>query len=114
MARGAIDEYDRRKRRDGLLDFDDLLLKTRDVLRDRADTVRNRLRSAIDVVLVDEFQDTDPVQAEILGAIAGDDPRSGRLFLVGDVKQSIYRFRGANPKSLTNSASIFPTRASWP
>lgn len=98
LAVSALDEYERLKRRDGLLDFDDLLLKTRDALRERSNSLLNRLRDSIDVLLIDEFQDTDPVQAEILEAIAGEDPASGRLFLVGDVKQSIYRFRGAQPK----------------
>ena len=57
-----------------------------------------RLRGEIELLLVDEFQDTDPVQGAIVEAIAGGDPESARLFLVGDSKQSIYRFRSAEPR----------------
>jgi len=97
--------YEELKARAGCLDFLDLLLHARDLLRDDA-SVRRELQQKFTHVLVDEFQDTDPLQAEILLLIAADDPavrdwraarpRPGKLFVVGDPKQSIYRFRRAD------------------
>lgn len=93
------------KRHAAVLDFDDLLNMTRDVLR-RDARVRQAAAKRFGRVLVDEFQDTDPIQAEILFLLAGaGDPaprwydqtlRPGQLFMVGDPKQAIYRFRGAD------------------
>jgi ATP-dependent helicase/nuclease subunit A len=91
--RGFVAHVERRKHKAALLDFDDLLLKTRDLLRDNAE-VRRELQGRFRFVLVDEFQDTDPLQAEIVLLL--DEGRPGKLFLVGDPKQSIYRFRGAD------------------
>jgi ATP-dependent helicase/nuclease subunit A len=103
--RGLVDVYEAMKRTSGKLDFLDLLLLTRDLLvRDAA--VRRELQERFSHLLVDEFQDTDPLQAEILFLLAADDPAEtspdrarvvpGKLFLVGDPKQSIYRFRRAD------------------
>ena len=99
------DLYREYKRDAALLDFDDLLHHARDLLKDN-EPVRAALAARYPYILVDEFQDTDPLQAEILWRIAGDgDPagpwhafavRPGVLFLVGDPKQAIYRFRGAD------------------
>ena len=93
------------KRDAALLDFDDLLYHARDLLRDHQ-TVRQALAQRYPRILVDEFQDTDPLQAEILWRLAGEGEaalpwrersiRAGALFLVGDPKQAIYRFRGAD------------------
>jgi ATP-dependent exoDNAse (exonuclease V) beta subunit len=103
--RGAIDRYDELKSRAGALDFLDLLLGARDLVRDNV-AVRQGFQARFKRIFVDEFQDTDPLQAEILLLLAADDheetdwrrarPRSGTLFLVGDPKQSIYRFRRAD------------------
>jgi len=85
----------RRKRQQRLLDYDDMLTRLRDALADprRGPTARRRLRSRYDVVLVDEFQDTDPVQWEILRlAFHG----HTTLVLIGDPKQAVYGFRGAD------------------
>ena len=90
----------------GLVGFQSLLVRTRDLLRDRPD-VRERLKARWSMLLLDEFQDTDPLQYEIvlfLAERAGESARDpfranlepGRLFVVGDPKQSIYRFRGAD------------------
>ncbi len=97
--------YREYKREAALLDFDDLLHHARDLLKTN-EAVRRALARRYPRILVDEFQDTDPLQAEILWRIAGDgEPesawhenviRSGALFLVGDPKQAIYRFRGAD------------------
>ncbi len=100
-----IDEYTRLKDRAGCLDFLDLLLRARDLVRDN-DSVRAELQKRFTHLFVDEFQDTDPLQAEILVLLAADDsaetdwrkvrPIPGKLFIVGDPKQSIYRFRRAD------------------
>jgi ATP-dependent exoDNAse (exonuclease V) beta subunit len=90
---GATGRYEALKRAAGALDFADLLVKTRDLVRDN-DALRAHLQQKFARVFVDEFQDTDPVQAEILLLLAGGVP--GKLFLVGDPKQAIYRFRGTD------------------
>ena len=96
--------YKQQKRAAAVLDFDDLLLHARDLVIGRED-VRQALGQRYQHIFVDEFQDTDPIQAEILffiGAKARPDRwqhamlRPGSLFLVGDPKQAIYRFRGAD------------------
>jgi ATP-dependent helicase/nuclease subunit A len=91
---GLLEEYEERKRRQGKLDFVDLLCRVRDLLRDQAD-VRSYLQNHFTHLFVDEFQDTDPLQVEILMLLAENDP-GGKLFLVGDPKQSIYKFRRAD------------------
>jgi len=86
------------RRRDGTLVFADLILWTRDLLRD-VPSARAALRERYNALLIDEFQDTDPWQVDIAEAFACDDAgdlEPGRLFLVGDPKQSIYRFRRAD------------------
>jgi ATP-dependent exoDNAse (exonuclease V) beta subunit len=93
------------KRQSALLDFDDLLYFARDLLRTQS-KVRAALADRYRHVLVDEFQDTDPLQCEILFLLCGEDSadkpwqeqrvRPGQLFLVGDPKQSVYRFRRAD------------------
>lgn len=97
--------YTEQKRRGGKLDFLDLLLMVRDLVRDNSE-VRNYLQSRYARVFVDEFQDTDPLQAEILILLSAADPAEtdwmrvtpapGKLFVVGDPKQSIYKFRRAD------------------
>jgi ATP-dependent exoDNAse (exonuclease V) beta subunit len=90
---GATEEYQAAKRAAGALDFTDLLAKARDLIKNNAD-VRRHLRTKFIRIFVDEFQDTDPIQAEILLLLANDEP--GKLFIVGDPKQAIYRFRGTD------------------
>jgi len=102
---GSIGRYETLKARAGSLDFLDLLLKARDLVRGNAG-VRRGFQERFTHIFVDEFQDTDPLQAEILLLLASDDaaeddwrrvrPAPGRLFIVGDPKQSIYRFRRAD------------------
>ena len=85
--------------KEGMLTFDDLILRVHELLRTNDVAVRT-LRERYDALLIDEFQDTDPRQVEIALAFATDPETNrlepGRLFLVGDPKQSIYRFRGAD------------------
>jgi ATP-dependent exoDNAse (exonuclease V) beta subunit len=101
----AVSAYEALKSRTGRLDFLDLLIKTRNLIRDEAG-VRTELQERFTHFFVDEFQDTDPLQAEILLLLSASDsketdarkvqPFPGKLFLVGDPKQSIYRFRRAD------------------
>ncbi|MCX6597697.1 MAG: UvrD-helicase domain-containing protein [Acidobacteria bacterium] len=86
-----IDRYNELKRRTGRLDFLDLLIRARNLVRDNA-AVRVHLQSRFTHLFIDEFQDTDPLQAELLLSLAS----PGKLFIVGDPKQSIYKFRRAD------------------
>lgn len=105
VLRGAIDAYGVEKRRRGVLDFFDLQFAARDLIRSNM-PVRQHLQQRFTHLFVDEFQDTDPLQLEVLLLLAARDPaasdwrttgpRPGALFLVGDPKQSIYRFRRAD------------------
>ena len=100
-----VARYGRLKADRGGLDFVDLLLKARDAIRDH-DGVRQDFQRRYSHILVDEFQDTDPLQAEILLLLAAANPDErdwravtplpGKLFIVGDPKQAIYRFRRAD------------------
>jgi ATP-dependent helicase/nuclease subunit A len=84
----------RRKSQDDALSFQDLLLRCRDLVRDHPN-IRKELQDQYRFLLLDELQDTDPVQMELIKCLCGDQLTSGKLFAVGDHKQSIYRFRGA-------------------
>ncbi len=105
-------EVDRRKRRAGLLTYDDLQGRLRDVLIDpaRGPVVAERLRTRFSVVLIDEFQDTDPVQYRIVYEAFA---RSGTaLVLIGDPKQAIYGFRGADVRAYLAAAHAATDRRS--
>ena len=106
-----------------LLDYDDLILKARDLLGDgRVSWVHYKLDGGIDHILVDEAQDTSPVQWEVIAALAseffsGDGAgMDGRvlertIFAVGDQKQSIYSFQGADPIKFAEMQTYFSERA---
>ena len=103
--RGCLDEYARLKVREGAMDFLDLLLRARDLIVNER-SVRSHFQERFKRIFVDEFQDTDPIQAELLLLLASSNPDEtswervvpvpGKLFIVGDPKQSIYRFRRAD------------------
>lgn len=103
--RGLVEKYEEIKAQSGKLDFGDLLIRTRNLIRENGD-VRRFMQEQFTHIFVDEFQDTDPLQIEILLLLSADDPvqtdwrhvrpKPGKLFLVGDPKQSIYRFRRAD------------------
>jgi len=105
--RGMVLDYARDRRREGRLEFHDLLVLARDVLVGNP-AVRGALARRYQALLIDEFQDTDPLQIDIAVLLATLDTDAGtrswseielvpgRLFLVGDPKQSIYRFRRAD------------------
>ncbi len=102
---GFVRFYEQQRQDDGVADFDDLLLWARDLMRDSSE-VRRYFQQKYRCVLVDEFQDTDPLQAEMIVRLCAEDGsendwrsirlRPGALFVVGDPKQSIYRFRRAD------------------
>ena len=118
----VVDRFRDHKRSAALLDFDDLIFAARDLLRDH-DPVRRALAGRYRHVLVDEFQDTDPLQTEIFWRLCGEPPtggddgdwtsfelRPGALFLVGDPKQAIYRFRGADITAYVRARERFARR----
>ena len=122
--RPILQRYRDHKRASAQLDFDDLIFAARDLLRDH-DAVRRALGQRFAHVLVDEFQDTDPLQTEIFWRLCGEPVdggddwtrfqiRSGALFLVGDPKQAIYRFRGADVGAyVTEVLSAMPSVQSF-
>lgn len=105
LARAAAAFCARERRRAGIVTFDDLLALAASLLR-RSGAARRELGERWPYLLVDEFQDTDPLQAEVVFLLAAADPaegdwrravpRPGALFVVGDPRQSIYRFRRAD------------------
>lgn len=103
LAHAARAELERRKRLGSLMTFDDVLTRLADALEgDGGAQVAARLRERYRVVLVDEFQDTDPVQWQIMQR-AFDHP-DGTLILIGDPKQAIYAFRGADVYAYLDAA----------
>lgn len=86
------DGYEAYKKKKALLDFNDLIIYAKKLLKENK-AVRSYYHKIIKYLLVDEFQDTDFHQREIIFSLAG---KNTRLFIVGDSKQSIYRFRGAD------------------
>ena len=105
VLRAAARAYARLRAERGVLNYQDLLMRAAALLRG-APHVRKYFRRRLTHLLVDEFQDTDPIQAEVMLLLTADDekeqdwrrcrPRPGALFVVGDPKQSIYRFRRAD------------------
>ena len=120
FAAAFLPRYARAKARRGWLDFDDLIRATRRLLtsRDMAQWVLFRLDGGIDHILVDESQDTSPAQWEIVATLAeefasGAGARSDvarTIFVVGDKKQSIYSFQGADPEGFDRMRDHFAAR----
>ncbi len=114
-----LDVYQRQKEARALLDYDDLILKAGELLHREgvAPWVLFKLDGGIDHVLIDEAQDTSPDQWRVVEALADeffagigthDEPRT--VFAVGDVKQSIYSFQGADPASFGSMRDLFQSR----
>lgn len=110
--RPMLDRYRNKKRQGAALDFEDLLVATRKLLQNYPE-IASALGQRYKHVLVDEFQDTDPVQTEIFKHLCFDRdgdgdwiPRDGAIFLVGDPKQGIYRFRGADVKTYLDMRNL--------
>jgi ATP-dependent helicase/nuclease subunit A len=120
FAAAFLPEYDRRKQMRGWLDFDDLITKARQLLNDAnvAAWVLYRLDGGIDHILVDEAQDTSPAQWDVIEKLAqefttglgarADTTRT--IFVVGDKKQSIYSFQGADPDAFDRMQADFAQR----
>jgi ATP-dependent exoDNAse (exonuclease V) beta subunit len=117
QTRDTVRRYQTCKRAAAQLDFDDLILSARNLLRDH-EAVRRALGERFSRVLVDEFQDTDPLQTEILWRLCSEPTeggsdwrklriRPGALFVVGDPKQAIYRFRGADVSAYVSARDAF-------
>ena len=112
-----VAEYERRKLIRGVVDFDDLIRKARHLLedRERAQWVLFKLDGGIDHILVDEAQDTSPAQWAVIRGLAqefaaGEGARAGverTIFVVGDPKQSIYSFQGADPDGFDRMRAHF-------
>lgn len=98
LADRAIDEFERQKNQHQKVDFDDLIDRTHTLLSLDNSHARRHYNNTLKAILVDEFQDTNERQAELLSFLVGSD---ARLFLIGDDKQSIYRFQGADVSTFT-------------
>ena len=117
--RAVVGGYEALKRAAGALDFVDLLLRARDLLVTHA-RVRRAFQERFTHIFVDEFQDTDPLQAEILLLLSAADPEEhdwrrvrpapGKLFIVGDPKQAIYRFRRADVETYREVCELLEKR----
>ncbi|MFN4087961.1 MAG: UvrD-helicase domain-containing protein, partial [Alphaproteobacteria bacterium] len=113
-----IDLYDERKRRRGMLDFDDLVLRCRALLESDAGWVQYKLDGGVDHVLIDEGQDTNPDQWAVVEALVGEffagaGAREGErtVFAVGDPKQSIFSFQRADPARFAAMQATFRDRS---
>ncbi len=120
FAQAMLDQYHRAKRRRGLLDFDDLVARTADLLSNSQARawVLYKLDLGIDHILLDEAQDTSPRQWQVISELveeffAGKGARDGvrTVFAVGDEKQSIYSFQGAEPRLFEKHKRRFATLA---
>jgi len=107
LACAARVELEQRKRRIAVMTYDDLLIRLRDALSGAG--VAERLRARYDIVLVDEFQDTDPVQWEMVQRAFGHGGVT--LVLIGDPKQAIYAFRGADVYAYLDAVEAAGTHA---
>lgn len=93
MAKRTIEIYERKKKIVHKLDYDDLIRYTFDALNQPGSPARQHFNDSLRAILVDEFQDTNATQARLVASLAGE---KTRLFLIGDDKQSIYKFQGAD------------------
>jgi len=101
------ESYEREKAKKYLLDFDDLLLETYFMLNEN-DAIRDKYVNRYHHILVDEFQDTNPVQLEIIKLIIDQSNNDGRSYwIAGDDWQSIYSFAGASVNNILNFQSTF-------
>jgi len=107
--------YEAEKKQLNVLDFDDLLIRARNLLcAPEHARLRKNFSRGIELLLVDECQDTDALQVELIQALVDGKLAEGKLFFVGDFKQSIYRFRGAEPKVFNDLQQEVPPRGRLP
>lgn len=105
--RTLFERYERYHREMGLLDFDDMMVCTYELFKERPDILEG-WQKRFRYILVDEFQDINLLQYKILKLLAKPE---NNLFIVGDDDQSIYRFRGAKPEIMLNFPKDFPEAA---
>ena len=98
------DGYEHRLRKQGLLDFDDMLAMCYELFKERKDILQAWQRK-YKYILIDEFQDINQIQYEIVKMLALPE---NNLFIVGDDDQSIYRFRGARPELMLGFEKDYP------
>ena len=98
------DAYTQHKNTHNLMDYDDLLIIFHRLLKEFPD-IRQHISSAFEYIMVDEYQDTNQIQADIIYLLAGD---SNNVMVVGDDSQSIYAFRGAEIKNILSFPDHFP------
>src|SRR5262249_18595336 len=98
------EEYYTHKRSAGLFDFDDLLVGLFELLESQP-AIREKLSKYYQYIMVDEYQDTNKIQAKIVELLAS---THRNVMVVGDDSQSIYSFRGANFKNIINFPKVFP------
>ncbi|MBQ9246283.1 ATP-dependent helicase [bacterium] len=99
-----IIEYNNYKRKNSILDYDDLLLYLRTLLEAKPE-IRKKLSNQYKYIMVDEYQDTNTIQAQIISLLASE---HNNVMAVGDDSQSIYSFRGANFKNILDFPDVFP------
>ncbi|MEM8946415.1 MAG: UvrD-helicase domain-containing protein [Planctomycetota bacterium] len=108
----VADRYRSVKQQRNVIEFDDLLVRAHALLTDtRFPQVQQNLARSTQLLMVDEFQDTDPLQVAIVKALRGDQWADQGLFVVGDFKQSIYRFRGAEPRVSSELRATLPVES---
>ena len=110
----ALEHYDELKRQHGLVDFTDMLAIAHDLLVHREDIVEN-LRQRVDCLIIDEFQDTNPLQFALLWSLVS---KGVPALVVGDIKQAIMGFQGADPRLMTalveqNPKVLQPLTSNW-
>lgn len=118
LGRALIGQYEEMKRARGALDYGDLVSKTADLLEDQAAAwVHYKLDGGIDHILIDEAQDTSPEQWKVVDQLTkeffagkGASERRRTIFAVGDEKQSIFGFQGAEPESFERMRRSFQSR----
>jgi exodeoxyribonuclease V beta subunit len=106
FAGDVLEEVERRKRRLGVLSYDDLLSQLADALTDTSAAARRRMQHRWKFVLIDEFQDTDPVQWQVFQRAFGE---TTTMVLIGDPKQAIYAFRGGDIVTYLQAAETATT-----
>ncbi|MFK7839620.1 MAG: double-strand break repair helicase AddA [Bdellovibrionales bacterium] len=125
VANEVLNHYATIKTQKNMLDYEDLIFKTRDLMKKRGDWVHYKLDQGIDHILIDEAQDTNPEQWAIIEALCEEffsthsqQDNHRTLFTVGDEKQSIYSFQRASPEEFDRMSQSFAdkitaAKASW-
>lgn len=103
--RSVYQRYEERLQKERRIDFDDMLVYTYELLKERPDILA-MWQKKYQYILIDEFQDINRIQYEIIRMLAG---KPANLFIVGDDDQSIYRFRGARPEIMLGFPEDYPT-----